>query len=332
MEKIEGEKVVIEQHNQLLQERLSQMEAENNRLSKQVAQLAAQVDVSRGNTPAASNPQSGNSPTLTATLFKQEGEDDGQVEQIPFPTPSHTTQHSPTLEPYSLAEPSDMTRHPAAVLCDLQCLSEGSKEMEDPYLYMTLASNQNLNVMVLMVLQLLMTMTSAAYLTVIHPLSKILYSLRTGSALTFSTEEIYQRFPLILWLISTQNLSPMKKNTSPTSVFRMRLLARLLACSPALARPLRDATALQLAVSERSSRDMSELARGENQPKWESLLTLVWAIDCLERRRNRENDMKSMRGERRNGNGYNYGHGNSRSSWSSDDGDTFTSMMLGKYC
>ncbi|EAU36136.1 hypothetical protein ATEG_02862 [Aspergillus terreus NIH2624] len=118
MEKLENEKIKMEQQNQFLLQRLSQMEAENNRLNQQVAQLAAEVRSSRGTTPKAGSPASP-SPTLTPTLFKQE-HDELPLERIPFPTPS-TTDYSPTLKPSTLAESSDLTQHPAAMLCDLQC-------------------------------------------------------------------------------------------------------------------------------------------------------------------------------------------------------------------
>ncbi|KAJ5430570.1 Basic leucine zipper [Penicillium cf. griseofulvum] len=132
MEKLETEKIRMEQQNQFLIQRLSQMETENNRLSQQVAKLSAEVRGSRSVTPKASSPAI-ESPTLTPTLFKQEG-DELPMERIPFPTPS-VTDYSPTLKPSTLAEASDVTQHPAAVLCecDLQCPSPASKDLEAPY-------------------------------------------------------------------------------------------------------------------------------------------------------------------------------------------------------
>ncbi|OJJ45522.1 hypothetical protein ASPZODRAFT_17738 [Penicilliopsis zonata CBS 506.65] len=289
MEKLENEKIRMEQQNQFLLQRLSQMEAENSRLNRQVAQLSAEIRGSRSVTPRASSPVTTTvmSPTLTPTLFKQEG-DELPLERIPFRTPS-ISDYSPTLKPSTLAEASDLTQHPAAVLCDLQCQSVDSKEAD--VASRSLSSEQMTSVTLQMMLQLLfLTMTSAAYSTVIHPLSQILQSLKTGSPLTFSTEEIYLHFPLIQWLILTPSLSSSTASTRPT-VFRMSLLSRLLACSPALARPLRDATggALQLAVSQRFSRDSRPAvdACSEDRQNWESLATLAWAIDCLERSRSR---------------------------------------------
>lgn len=306
MEKLENEKIDMEQQNQFLIQRLSQMEAENNRLSQQVAQLSAEVRGSRHSTPRAASPASV-SPTLTPTLFKQEG-DEIALDRIPFPTPS-VTDYSPTLKPSSLAESSDLTQHPAAMLCDLQCQSVGSKEMEVPSRFST--SMPALSTSLTTLQLLFLTMTSTAYSTVIHPLSQILQSLKTGSPLTFSTQEIYQHFHLILWLILTPSLSPSKTSSNPTT-FRIRLLARLLACNPAMARPLRDATgrALQLAVRERffqEERSVTDVVEG--RWSWESLLTLASAIDLLEKpeRCGRIlSGLKSLEGSRRNNSGKRY--------------------------
>lgn len=306
MEKLENEKIDMEQQNQFLIQRLAQMEAENNRLSQQVAQLSAEVRGSRHSTPRATSPASV-SPTLTPTLFKQEG-DEIALDRIPFPTPS-VTDYSPTLKPSSLAESSDLTQHPAAMLCDLQCQSVDSKEMEVPSRYSTSVPALNTSLMTLQLLFL--TMTSTAYSTVIHPLSQILQSLKTGSPLTLSTQEIYQHFHLILWLILTPSLSPSKTSSNRTA-FRIRLLARLLACNPAMARPLRDATgrALQLAVRERFYQEERSVAdAAEGRWSWESLLTLASAIDLLEkpeRRRRILSGSQLLEGSRRNNSGKRY--------------------------
>ncbi|KAJ5151763.1 hypothetical protein N7492_010058 [Penicillium capsulatum] len=319
MEKLETEKIRMEEQNQFLLSRLNQMEAENNRLSQQVAQLSAEVRGSRSTTPKASSPVT-ESPTLTPTLFKQEGEE-LPMERIPFPTPS--TDYSPTLKPSTLAEASDVTQHPAAVLCDLQCPSPASKELEARSLSSTFPGSSLPPPLMLWLLFL--TMTSAASSTVIHPLSQILLSLKTGLPLALSTEEIYQHFPLIHWLISTPSLSPSKASTRPA--FRMRLLARLLACSPALARPLRDATgrALQLAVSEQCSPQTVSADAPEGRPRWESLLTMVWAIDSLDQSRRCRRAMKSGR-RRSNGKMVQRGP---RSSWRSR-AESRHSVLMGK--
>jgi transcriptional activator HAC1 len=317
MEKLETEKIRMEEQNQFLLQRLTQMEVENSRLAQQVAQLSAEVRGSRSSTPISNKatsppPAITESPTLTPTLFKQEGEDI-QMERIPFPTPATSTlEYSPTLQPSTLAEASDATQHPAAMLCDLPCPSVASKAVEPRSLSSTSLTS-------LTMLQLLfLTMTSAAYSTVTAPLSLILHSLKTGSPLALSTQQISVLSPLIHWLISTPSLSAPLTSASSTTrpVFRMNLLARLLACSPALARPLRDATgrALQLAVSEQISSKTARLADDvnapEGRPRWESLLTMIWAIDRLSGQRR---ESKSSGRRRRNG----HGKVRTRSSWRS---------------
>ncbi|CRG88707.1 Transcriptional activator hacA [Talaromyces islandicus] len=128
VEKLEGEKKRMEQQNQFLLQRLSQMESENNRLNRQVAQLSAEIRGSRGTTPK-SVVSDLESPTLTPTLFKQE-RDELAMDKIPFPTPS-LTDYSPSLKPTDLAEASDLTQHPAAVLCDLQSANDLAAPLSD---------------------------------------------------------------------------------------------------------------------------------------------------------------------------------------------------------
>jgi transcriptional activator HAC1 len=330
VEKLEGEKQEIEQENQFLLQRLANMEAENNRLNRQVAQLSAEIQGSRGSTPKSVVSDTA-SPTLTATLFKQE-RDDFPLEKIPFPTPM--TDFSPSLKPTDLAEPSDLTQHPAAVLCDLQCQSKGSKDHLVPFTAW--------NLLLPMMWQLLfLTTTSAVYSTVVLPLSQILTSLKAGSPLTFSTEETYRLLPLIHWLISTPSLSPSSTASSTRrSVFRMRVLTRLLACSPALARPLRDATgkALQLAVSESSlcqTRSAAADVAWASQ-NWESLLTMAWAIDAIGRspRRRLSGQKRVLAKTRRiaklRRNQDHLYHGSIRSSRSSDRMEELSSVLMGK--
>lgn len=272
----------MEQQNQFLLQRLAQMEAENNRLNRQVAQLSAEIRGSRGTTPLTTMDSS--SPTLAPTLFKQEG-DDFSLDKIPFPTPS-ISDYSPSMKLEDLTESTDLTQHPAAVLCDLQCQSTDLKDLPQPTPSSSSWNPASPHQMVLLQL-LFLTMTSAAYSTVILPLCQILNSMKAGSPLTFSTAQMYQHLPLIQWLISTPTL-PLSSTMSSTrnrSVFRMRVLTRLLACSPALARPLRDATgkALQLAVEAATLRETrsGESDVFETATSWESLMTMAWAIDSI---------------------------------------------------
>jgi len=288
VEKLEGEKLLVEEQNNFLIQRLAQMEAENNRLNRQIAQLSAEIRSSRGSSPKSATSDYSASPTLTPTLFKHEHED-APLEKIPWPTPSSAA-FTISPKPIDLDESIDLTQHPAAVLCDLQCQSKDSEDRMA--LSHSWTPEQLLNLRLQMTLQLLLlTMTSAAYSTVILPLIHLLHSLKTGSPLNLSPEAISQHLPLIHWLISTPTLSPSASMAStPRSVFRMRLLTRLLACSPAMARPLRDATgkALQLAASKSTFSDQTDSIvvdpiGSRTSTDWMSLITMAWAIDSINR-------------------------------------------------
>lgn len=269
VEKLENEKKAMEEQNTFLLKRLSQMEAENNRLSQQIAHLSGDRASSRSTTPlsaiSTTSPLVSGSPTFTQTLFKQE-QSEPSFEKIPFASPVSLCLESP--EP----ELSDLTQHPAAVLCDLQCQSETSK----------FQSSQTSLALRIVIHHLFQMMTLAAFSTVILPTSQIFHSLKEGTPLTFSQAEISQHFPLILWLITTTSLS--KVASTRRSVFRTRLLSRLLECSPALARPLKDATskALQQALAEARSQTASTGAPGAQD--WRSLMIMRLAIDRIEQR------------------------------------------------
>lgn len=120
--------------------------------------------------------------------------------------------------------------------------------------------------------------------------------------------------PLIHWLISTPT-NPLSCSTAaaaattttiitmsaspsapsslhPPPTFRMSLLRRLLACSPALARPLRDATGQALRLMSRDTHSSSTgggLRHGGDEvggtidvAHFESLRTMLRAIDAVE--------------------------------------------------
>ena len=119
---------------------------------------------------------------------------------------------------------------------------------------------------------LLAMMLSNVYSRLIQPLARIFRSLRTGCPMSITTKTSVEALvPLIRWLISTPtnplstsssavnriNTTTTRTSTRPIvspsfslrpsnllgrPTFRMHLLRRLLACSPALARPLREAT------------------------------------------------------------------------------------------
>jgi len=204
---------------------------------------------------------------------------------------------SPEIRPVeeSNASFSDMTQHPAAMLCDLQCQSEEQRPWT-PSMAMTMISQ------VLTYLMAMTLLTSKAYSTLLNsqnPMSQIIQSLTTGCSLS-PTPSILR---MIIWLTTTTTVlttstsmisSTTTKTTSlsPKFSLRIRLLNRLLACSPNLARPLMDATmaAMRLQSEQQRPRDCltgvgsSDRLDGVESLSMESLMTLLWAIKVFGKR------------------------------------------------
>ena len=130
---------------------------------------------------------------LHEEIVKQELQD---LEQYPFlPTPEHsvdpstTSFSSPASSSYSrspspselglgfraIAVSSDMAQHPAAMLCGLQCQSE------EIWLASTQNKAQQLRQQIFLTQLLFLTLISALYFHLLHPLHLIFNSLRTGS-------------------------------------------------------------------------------------------------------------------------------------------------------
>jgi len=208
---------------------------------------------------------------------------------------------SPEIRPVeeSNASSSDMTQHPAAMLCDLQCQSEEQRPWTDSASATTISQIMTY----IMAVTLFINTTTEASLTLLNPLSQIFTSLRTGSSLS-PTPSI---LTLIIWLTTTATSlttststtsSTTTKTTSPRPTFslRIRLLNQLLACSPNLARPLMDATmaAMRLASEQQLTPDCltgvgsSDRLDGRNSPSLESLMTLLWVTRVFEKQSNNE--------------------------------------------
>lgn len=214
------------------------------------------------------------------------------------PRPSMISNHSPALAPtlfpthdsFSVTdlghyapssayvdfnEDSAMTQYPAAILCnDLQCQAETST---------TLASQvpaKQFNIRLLLVnLTFWMTAYETFSTMMLLPMFQLFQMLGETFSTACLTEEWMDRhFQLIHSLIST----PSSKTTRP--IFRMKLLSRLLACSPSLARLLEAATdkALQRLVD-----DEAILNDPEGRRRWASLFGLRWVIQRLEREHQR---------------------------------------------
>ena len=285
VEKLEGEKQTIEQQNVALKQQLMTVEHEKWLLRQQVAKMTAQMEaIKRGSsTPDVSTPPLEPDFLEHDQIIKKEFDD----YQFALPTPqnslraSSTSFSSPSTATYSesstpatislgldaLTSSPDMTQHPAAMLCDLQCQS---KEVCHASIRPTIRHAAAIQLYTANLLCL--TLISQVYLQLMRPLKMIFTSLKTGSPLrTEMMTSMPMALPLIRWLISTPaNLLPHPPPTQPTRrtsttttitktspttatstlpatpsqtpILRLRMLARLLLSSPSLARPLRAAT------------------------------------------------------------------------------------------
>ncbi|KAL8740365.1 MAG: hypothetical protein Q9190_006926 [Brigantiaea leucoxantha] len=149
VEKLEGEKHTIEEQNSLLKERLMAVEHDKFKLQQQVQRMAAELTSLRSGfssrqTSVDSMPADLGADLLSQTQIKQEGEQrypystlntpPDSIRQCPStsysPTPSISSSFSRSSTPshlglgfHTLNTSPDMTQHPAAMLCDLQCQS-----------------------------------------------------------------------------------------------------------------------------------------------------------------------------------------------------------------
>ena len=184
----------------------------------------------------------------------------------------------------------NLTQQPAELLCDLQCQLGGqrppwgsSRKAESEAVRQRQSWILSMVLLATMSQTLFLIVSSTVTLHLLQPMSQIFNSLMTGAQLRMSDhprqQEIFSH--LILWLISTEatlttpllttttsrmplttsdyHLAPLPLSALSTRTCsnssRNNLLRRLLACSPALARPLRDATgrALHLEMSSISN-------------------------------------------------------------------------------
>lgn len=373
VEKLEGEKYAIERQNYMLKQRLMQVEHDKYRLSQQVAKMAAAL-LKSGATPQqlskAPSSSSPPSPTLTADLLQHDQAIKQELEDYPFslPSPQNTLDPrssfssasssssrspSPTRREYNGSATSpDMTQHPAAMLCGLQCQSGAAwrplstlatiphDEVPSPPMRALRTLTQ---------LHLSLALLSAVSSTLLQPLNQIFISLKTGSPLPTTTRMTPMLFHLIQWLISTPVNPLTSAATTPTtpsspltgtistakitstssrpppppSTFRISLLRRLLACSPALARPLKDATGRALQMKTRYAlRGISSAGSANGMcidgvrrcedgtgasvngdvrsvPGWEFLMTLSVAIDHIEKENERQKQKQKRKGRRK---------------------------------
>ncbi len=220
----------------------------------------------------------------------------------------------------------DVTQHPAEVLCsDLQCPSAGVSRT-------WAVSQQPLTPALALYCQLTILLTSTSTMLSIckRPLMQIAMSLKAG----FSLRPTPALLNTIVWLLTKPSSSRAPPNSTltsssttkrrsrpaanpssttssrpgrPSTILRLKLLRKILTCSPMLARPLTDATmaALRLVRSEEvldvsrvNGVDVSPATPrstagetldggwpyGTPLPSAHVLITLLWAIKVEERR------------------------------------------------
>lgn len=302
------------------------VEHEKFKLQQQNSQMAAELAALRSgsvSTQASLAPASDSAIDVlnNRQAIKQELEDSLFALRTPISLPSDSFSPSPSaitdsrspspssldLGFHVLTTTPDMTQHPAAMLCDLQCQSGAVRSAT-----MTRPMNQSRAPLrppkspapshsILSSQLFFLTLSTTVYSQLLLPLLQISHSLKTGSALPISlmTQPLFLR--LIQWLILTP-VDLVGSSTSPTTTapsttarhssrttthsrptFRIRLLRRLLLCSPALARPLLGATVRAMRAERGVAlKERKAWSRGvEREKPWSRLMVLALAIECI---------------------------------------------------
>ncbi|KAJ8069513.1 hypothetical protein OCU04_003164 [Sclerotinia nivalis] len=313
VEALEAQKQQIERRNRDLELQLANMSSRYEAVRRRLEQVTGMtgenitstfVPPSVNSTPNRSETFHAKSPiALTKGLFESE---DSSIQ--PMMTPirdSHNTMQSAvgtvdlaSVSPQPMESTDDasfrassfgMTQHPAAMLCDLQC----QPKVQGPWM----SSAQNILITQVLANTLWIQMMSLiAISNILIPLEQIKLSLTKGSVLLPTPSII----TLIIWLATTS--APLtipysmisftktrSHNLRPKFTLRIRLLRRLLACSPNMARPLLDATLEAMRLSSKqqlagdcmNGADVCDLRYGGKSSSLESLMTLSWAIKVI---------------------------------------------------
>lgn len=208
------------------------------------------------------------------------------------PTPTIQNTYSPVLTPSlvqsqdvkqletatealpNLSSTTDMAHYPAEVMCGPQCLSEVGSPRLQRMLSQALSHNGLSHLLQTLHYLMIFQQFSTTMLTTTHQMWQILAQKLVGSSVETVFQSLIVSFPLIHSLISMPSTS-----TRP-AVFRLKLLSRLLACSPLMARLLMAATsaALQRVVEQGNFAE-----NPDSRWAWSSLMTIKWGIIRLER-------------------------------------------------
>lgn len=303
-------------------------EHEKFKLQQQNQKLAAELAALRSGSSSA-RASLAPSPNFALDLLKnqqaikQELDDSLYALRTPISLPSDSFSPSPTasvesrspsptsldLGFHALTASPDMTQHPAAMLCDLQCQSGATPSAAmTPPTTRDRAPQHSSNLPSLNThsssQSFYLTLITAIYSQLLLPHLQISHSLKTGSPLPTHLTTQPATLRLIRWLIltpadlmgsissktMTTASSTTAKDSSRTTTlsrptFRIRLLRRLLLCSPALARPLLGATVREMRA-ERGVALKERKARGrgvESEKAWSRLMVLALAIECITR-------------------------------------------------
>jgi transcriptional activator HAC1 len=231
-------------------------------------------------------------PPYTPMTFTTDDVESGEPTLVPSDNASPFSHESPVLAPQlTLLRPSEstasdlmtsldgfnpvsgLTQYPAVVLCDLQCQPE-TWATSLPATSSPLMHQLGMNYLLLLFQWVTIQHTIST--TTLYPICQVFRILanRLSTSCLQDSTTILNNFPLIHSLIS------MPSTPTRPAVFRMKLLSRLLACSPHMARLLLAATerALQQVVSEEGY-----AADPERRWTWSSLMTIKWTILRLER-------------------------------------------------
>ncbi|CCU76703.1 bZIP transcription factor HacA [Blumeria hordei DH14] len=289
VEALEAEKQAIERKNLDLEMRLADMEARYHLLQQELERFGGSAIRSFSvSTPPQSDIRASSPITFSQKLFASSSETPSSMTTRTISTGVPETVDPASLSPEirpvassSNAKSSDLTQHPAAVLCDLQCQSETTRPWKNlkPTLSMKISR-------VLVATYLIMT--SATFSSLLTPIAQIMNSLKRGSPLS-PTHSILS---LIIWMATTtvSLTNSYCVTSSMTNLRRMKfsvrtsLLRRLLACSPNLARPLMDATMAAMRSASRQFKLRSGLSAVNvgisecESPSFEALMTLFWVV------------------------------------------------------
>ena len=286
---------------------------ENHALRDTIAKMAAEMTVFRKmikGDVATPDSSKNTSPSLSTTIFSQADvipHVKSEFDELDFTLPPpHSTvdprdaafsspSGSPKVNP--TAATPNLTQHPAEMLCDLQC-QLGAKRLQ----WGTTSSSPSAELETLAFLSLFTTLSQVllanmvltAYSLVLSPTAAISHSLKTETA------RAERLFPLsLLSTLTPTNLASALAMTTLTtttrwsrlqcqSTFQINSLHRLLASSPALARPLRDATGRALRLTSSSDATSTGGLPGDQGPDgssvMEALTRTMWWWESQERK------------------------------------------------